>query len=98
MTQRHQERQTRNEGGEWARQQHHEDRGRVGEAHREMGKGERSHCEPEARTAGDPSRELPSFLGTPPPSANCGKEGVQVESTTTQRTQNQEVGEQGAQP
>lgn len=66
VTQRHQERQTRNEGGEWARQQHHEDRGRVGEAHREIGKGERSQCEPEARTAGDPSRELPSFLGTPP--------------------------------
>lgn len=61
-----------------------------GEAHREMGRGERSQCEPKARTAGDPSWELPSFL-RPPPGANNGKEGVQVESPTTQRIKSQEV-------
>lgn len=57
----------------------------MGEAHKEMGNGERSQCESKAEQLGT-YRKFPSLPG-PPPGANCSKEGVQVESTTTQRTQ-----------
>lgn len=53
---------------------------------------EKSQCELKAGTVSSPQ----SPGTTPPPSrANCGKEGVQVESATTQRTQNQKLGERG---
>lgn len=59
---------------------------RMEEAHREMGKGERERSQRElkAEQLGTLQGSFPAPLGLPP-RANCGKEGVQVESTPRPR-------------